>query len=101
MVKTDNKFDAMISATDVAVIDFWAPWCGPCRTLGPIITRIKDDNDDITVGKVNVDDNQDLAIHYNIRSIPAVLFFKNGKVAERLIGINSKEKIQGVINGLK
>jgi thioredoxin 1 len=101
MVKTNEKFDVTITATDIAVIDFWAPWCGPCRTIGPIIESIDKSNPDVTVKKINVDENQDLAVGFNIRSIPALLFFKNGKVVERLTGVNSKEKIQTIIDKLK
>ena len=98
---TDESFDDLITATDVVVVDFWAPWCGPCRVLGPTIDKVANENKDITVVKVNVDDQQDLAIKYQIRNIPTVLFFKNGEVATKLIGVNTQEKMEEVINDLK
>lgn len=81
------------------IIDFWAPWCGPCQMLGPIIDEIGDElKDKIKVGKINVDENQELASQYNISSIPAVLIFENGKVKNTIIGFHQK---QDYLNALK
>ncbi|HOY61028.1 MAG TPA: thioredoxin [Candidatus Woesebacteria bacterium] len=74
------------------LVDFWASWCGPCRMLGPIIDEIGDEyKDKIKVVKIDVDENQNLALQYNISSIPAVLIFDQGKVIETIIGFHQKQ----------
>ena len=75
------------------MVDFWASWCGPCMMLSPIVDEIAEEKTGLTVGKVNVDDDQFLAIRYGIDSIPALLLFKDGKLAGRSIGLRSKEEI--------
>jgi len=81
------------------IVDFWAPWCGPCQMLGPIIDEIGDElKDQVKVVKINVDENQELATKYNISSIPAVLIFAKGQVINTLIGFRQK---QDYLNALK
>jgi thioredoxin 1 len=81
------------------IVDFWAPWCGPCQMLGPVIDEIGDElKDKIKVVKINVDENQELATEYNISSIPAVLIFENGQVKSTLIGFRQKQEY---LNALK
>jgi len=98
-----DALDSLLEEKEVLVVDFWAPWCGPCRTLGPIIEsvqqNIKDDN--IGVVKINIDEASELAIRYGIRSIPTVMFFKNGKAVDRTTGVKSRTEIEGIINRLK
>jgi thioredoxin 1 len=88
----DDNFQKKVLASDkLTVVDFWAEWCGPCRTVGPVIASLaKDYKGKINVGKVNVDNNARLSEKYNIRSIPTVLFIKNGKVLDMLIGAYPK-----------
>ena len=90
---TDATFEKVVLKSDkVVVVDFWAEWCGPCRTLGPIIDEVsKDYEGKAVVAKLDVDSNQKFAAEYGIRSIPTVLFFKNGEVAHRQVGVASKE----------
>ena len=85
---TDGNFDAEALKSDVPVIvDFWAAWCGPCRMIAPIIEELAGEyKGKVKVGKLDVDENQQTAIKYGVRSIPTVLFFKSGKVAETIIG---------------
>jgi len=98
---TNTNISSVLKENEIAVIDFWASWCGPCRTLGPIIDDVAEKNDDILIGKVNVDEYSDLSIEYGVRSIPTVLFVKNGKVASTLVGVSSAVDIQKEIDSLK
>jgi thioredoxin 1 len=86
----------------VTVLDFWAPWCGPCRMLGPIIDELNEDNvgKDVTIAKVNVEENQELAVKYGVRGIPTVIIFKDGEEQTRKVGVGSKSEFQTIINGL-
>ena len=88
---TDSNFKEEILDFDgVSVIDFWAIWCGPCKMISPIIEELSEQYPQIKVGKVDVDSNPDVSIDYNIRSIPTVLFLKNGEVVERHVGTAPK-----------
>jgi thioredoxin 1 len=91
-VFTDSNFDTEVLKTDkLSVIDFWAPWCGPCLALGPTIeTLAKEYDGKVNIGKVNVDENPQLSINYGITSIPAVLFIKNGQVVDKQVGAAPK-----------
>ena len=89
---TDGNFqNEVLSADKLTVVDFWAEWCGPCRAIGPVIESLAKEYDGkINVGKVNVDVNPNVSMNYGITSIPAILFFKNGQVVDKLVGAQPK-----------
>jgi thioredoxin 1 len=96
IIQLDNtNFDAEISKTGTPIlVDFWAVWCGPCRMIAPELEKIYEEKKDlIRIGKLNVDENRDIAIRYGITSIPTLLLFKDGQVAKKIIGAMPKEKI--------
>ena len=96
---TNKEFNEIISSENITLIDFYADWCGPCKALSPIIDEIADEATNVTVGKVNVDTERDLALKYNVRSIPTMVIFKGGKEIERMVGFLPKEEILAKING--
>jgi len=90
-----DNFDNEISSSNIPVlVDFWAEWCGPCKSLGPILEEIsKDLKDKLQVVKVNLDENQDLAMKYSIRSIPTLLLFKSGELIDTKVGLLPKSDL--------
>lgn len=87
-----ESFDKVLKLKDV-IFDFWAPWCGPCRMLAPVLEDIANDYPDIQIAKINVDDYPELAIKYNISSIPAILYFKNGELTSQTLGYMEKDQL--------
>lgn len=93
----ENFDDEVLSVEGKVLVDFWAAWCGPCRMLSPIVDEVAENNDNVKVCKVNVDNEQELAIKYGVMSIPTLLLFENGKLVNKSIGLVSKEKIESMI----
>ena len=87
---TLENFEAEVIKSDKPVlVDFWAPWCGPCRMLSPVVDEIAEEKTDIKVGKVNVDEQEELAVRFGIMSIPTLIVFKNGEVVKKTMGVHS------------
>ncbi|MCQ2417458.1 MAG: thioredoxin [Oscillospiraceae bacterium] len=92
---TKENFEEQVLHHDgIVLVDFWASWCGPCRMLAPVLTEIADANQNIVVGKVNVDEEPELAQAFRIQSIPTLILFKNGKPWKQAVGFMRKEKIE-------
>ncbi|MCK5268493.1 MAG: thioredoxin [Spirochaetes bacterium] len=93
---TDSNFEQEILKSDKpALVDFWAPWCGPCKMIGPVVEELSVDlADTLKVGKLNVDNSQETAVQFQVSSIPTLILFKDGQVAERIVGAMSKSALQ-------
>ena len=97
---TNDNFEAeVLNAGHPVLVDFWAEWCGPCKRLAPTIDALAGEYaGKVTIGKLNVDDNPNTAIQFQIRGIPAVLLFKGGKVVDQIVGLQPKEEFKSVID---
>ena len=94
---TFENFEAEVIKSDIPVlVDFWASWCGPCRMLSPVVDQIAEERTDIKVGKVNVDEQEELAMRYGIMSIPTLIVFKNGEIVKKTMGVQPKAAILGL-----
>jgi len=97
---TNDNFDATV-AEGVTMVDFWAPWCGPCRMIAPIIEELAEDFDGkATIAKVNTDEQQEIAVRFGIRSIPTIIFLKDGEVVDQMVGAASKDAFADKLNAL-
>jgi thioredoxin 1 len=96
----NDNFEATVKE-GVSLVDFWAPWCGPCRMIAPVIEELAEEFEGkANICKVNTDEQQDLAVKYGIRSIPTIIFMKDGEIVDQMVGASSKQAFADKINGL-
>jgi len=99
---SDNEFkEKVLHSEQLAVVDFWAPWCGPCKIIAPILEELSKEYDGkVKIYKINIDEHQATATNYQVLSIPTLLFFKQGKIVKQVVGMRSASDIRKVINSL-
>ena len=97
-ITKDNFQAEVLEAKETVLVDFWASWCGPCKMIGPIIDQIADERTDVKVCKINVDEEQELAVQFKVMSIPTLLVFKDGKVVNQSLGAKPKAAILAMLN---
>ena len=98
---TDATFQAVLAEGKPVVVDLWAPWCGPCRMMGPVMNELAEEYEGrVIVGKMNVDDNEEVPANFNVINIPTLLFFKNGQLVNRHVGAARKADLQPLFDAL-
>lgn len=96
---SDQSFNTEVEGTGTVLVDFWAPWCGPCKMLAPILEELATDvGDDVKIAKVNVDENPESASRFGVMSIPTLILFKDGQPVDKVVGLNSKENLKNLIS---
>lgn len=97
-ITKDNFEHTVLKADKPVLVDFWAEWCGPCQMMGPIVDEVAEERNDIIIGKLNVDTQPEIALRYNVMSIPTLILFENGEEEQKSIGLISKEELLELIN---
>lgn len=95
---SDQSFNSEVESTGTVLVDFWAPWCGPCKMIAPILEELSSDlGDSVKIAKVNVDENPESASRFGVMSIPTLILFKNGQPVDKVVGLNSKDALKNMI----
>jgi thioredoxin 1 len=98
---TNENYDSLKNQDKLMVIDFWATWCGPCKTVGPMISEMSEKfGDKVNIGKCDVEENDDLTSEFGIRNVPTIVFIKKGKVVDKIVGTVNKAKLEATIESL-
>jgi thioredoxin 1 len=92
-----NELDEVLRNNKKVLVDVWAPWCGPCRMLGPIVEKVADTTDGLTTIKINLDDNEEVAVRYGIEAIPTLLVFENGELVNRSLGFVPEQMVRNLV----
>jgi thioredoxin 1 len=101
LIITDSTFDELLQSNKPVVVDFWAEWCGPCKMIGPIVEDLAQEYEDkVTIGKMDVDENNEITTRYGIRNIPTLLFFKDGQLIDKQVGATQKSALVQKIEAL-
>ena len=96
-VTKENYDELLVNIGKPVLLDFWAPWCGPCQKIGPVVEQIAEERADITVGKINVDDEMELAIRFQVTSIPLLVVMENGQIVNKALGYRPKADIEKIL----
>ncbi|AIQ70851.1 MULTISPECIES: thioredoxin [Paenibacillus] len=95
---SDQSFVGEVEGQGTVVVDFWAPWCGPCKMLAPILEELSTElGDDVKIAKLNVDENPETASRFGVMSIPTLIFFKDGQPVDKVVGLNSKDSLKNIV----
>ncbi|MFS0840081.1 thioredoxin [Paenibacillus sp. 1P03SA] len=95
---TDQSFKGEVEGEGTVLVDFWAPWCGPCKMIAPVLEELAKEEENLKIAKVNVDDNPESASRFGVMSIPTLIVFKNGQPVDKVVGFQSKDALKNVLS---